>query len=120
MALLQFSLSDYSLSSVFRSSAVPSCSFSSSLTLRTVPRRNFCGQRFVAGRNAGKIWKVLATAEPFGKMNFNEYLVTLEKPLGIRFALSLDGKILVHSLKKGVIDHLSLMHCSDFCVCVCV
>ncbi|XP_038702732.1 phosphoglucan phosphatase LSF1, chloroplastic-like isoform X2 [Tripterygium wilfordii] len=35
------------------------------------------------------------------KMNLNEYLVTLEKPLGIRFALSVDGKIFVHALKKG-------------------
>lgn len=36
------------------------------------------------------------------KMNLNEYMVTLEKPLGIRFALSVDGKIFVHALKKGV------------------
>ncbi|XP_058188252.1 phosphoglucan phosphatase LSF1, chloroplastic isoform X2 [Rhododendron vialii] len=35
------------------------------------------------------------------KMNLNEYMVTLEKPLGIRFALSVDGKVFVHSLKKG-------------------
>ncbi|KAK3183565.1 hypothetical protein Dsin_030851 [Dipteronia sinensis] len=35
------------------------------------------------------------------KMNLNEYMVTLEKPLGIRFALSADGKIFVHALKKG-------------------
>ncbi|KAK2413794.1 phosphoglucan phosphatase DSP4, amyloplastic [Trifolium repens] len=35
------------------------------------------------------------------KMNLNEYLVTLEKPLGIRFALTSDGKIIVHSLAKG-------------------
>jgi hypothetical protein len=28
-------------------------------------------------------------------------MVTLDKPLGIRFALSLDGKIFVHALKKG-------------------
>lgn len=41
-------------------------------------------------------------AGPF-KMNLNEYMVTLEKPLGIRFALSVDGKIFVHALKKGVI-----------------
>lgn len=34
-------------------------------------------------------------------MNLNEYMVTLEKPLGIRFALSVDGKIFVHALKKG-------------------
>lgn len=36
------------------------------------------------------------------KMNLNEYMVTLERPLGIRFALSVDGKVFVHSLKKGV------------------
>lgn len=36
------------------------------------------------------------------KMNLNEYMVTLEKPLGIRFALSVDGTVFVHSLKKGV------------------
>lgn len=35
------------------------------------------------------------------KMNLNEYMVTLQKPLGIRFALSVDGKIFVHALKKG-------------------
>ncbi|KAF8390414.1 hypothetical protein HHK36_024940 [Tetracentron sinense] len=35
------------------------------------------------------------------KMNLNEYMVTLGKPLGIRFALSADGKIFVHALKKG-------------------
>lgn len=36
------------------------------------------------------------------KMNLNEYMVTLEKPLGIRFAVSVDGKIIVHAIKKGV------------------
>lgn len=36
------------------------------------------------------------------KMNLNEYMVTLEKPLGIRFALSVDGKFFVHALQKGV------------------
>ncbi|KAG0456188.1 hypothetical protein HPP92_023976 [Vanilla planifolia] len=35
------------------------------------------------------------------KMNLNEYMVTLERPLGVRFALSLDGKVFVHSLRKG-------------------
>ncbi|OUZ99270.1 Dual specificity phosphatase [Macleaya cordata] len=38
---------------------------------------------------------------PSFQMNLNEYMVTLDKPLGIRFALSVDGKIFVHSLKKG-------------------
>ena len=37
------------------------------------------------------------------KMNLNEYMVTLEKPLGIRFALTVGGKIFVHALRKGVI-----------------
>lgn len=36
------------------------------------------------------------------KMNLNEYMVTLQKPLGIRFALSIDGKIFVHAMKRGV------------------
>lgn len=40
------------------------------------------------------------------KMNLNEYMVTLEKPLGIRFALSVDGKVFVHSLKRGVFPSL--------------
>lgn len=35
------------------------------------------------------------------KMNLNEYMITLEKPFGIRFALSVDGEVFVHSLKKG-------------------
>ena len=45
---------------------------------------------------------VIAMASSSFKMNLNEYMVTLEKPLGIRFALSVDGKIFVHALKKGV------------------
>ncbi|RDX80203.1 Phosphoglucan phosphatase LSF1, chloroplastic, partial [Mucuna pruriens] len=53
-------------------------------SLRTLNRRVFA----VSGNSAFK-------------MNLNEYLVTLEKPLGIRFALTSDGKIIVHSLTKG-------------------
>lgn len=49
-------------------------------------------------------------AGPF-KMNLNEYMVTLEKPLGIRFALSVDGKIFVHALKKGVIFPFLVSRC---------
>ncbi|XP_072966573.1 phosphoglucan phosphatase LSF1, chloroplastic [Typha angustifolia] len=46
--------------------------------------------------------RVRALADPgLQKMNLNEYMVTLEKPMGIRFALSVDGRIFVHSLKKG-------------------
>ena len=42
-----------------------------------------------------------SSGNPVYKMNLNEYMVTLDKPLGIRFALSLDGKVFVHALKKG-------------------
>ena len=45
---------------------------------------------------------------PSFKMNLNEYMVTLEKPLGIRFALSVHGKVFVHALKKGVFPSFSL------------
>ncbi|XP_031494810.1 phosphoglucan phosphatase LSF1, chloroplastic [Nymphaea colorata] len=34
-------------------------------------------------------------------VNLNEYMVTLEKPFGIRIAQSVDGTIFVHALKKG-------------------
>ncbi|KAF3342073.1 phosphoglucan phosphatase LSF1 [Carex littledalei] len=34
-------------------------------------------------------------------MNLNEYMVTLERPLGIRFALSVDGRVFVHSMQRG-------------------
>ncbi|XP_034210495.1 phosphoglucan phosphatase LSF1, chloroplastic isoform X3 [Prunus dulcis] len=54
-------------------------------------------------RSNGGTVRILAmsNSSPSFKMNLNEYMVTLDKPLGIRFALSVDGKIFVHSLKKG-------------------
>ena len=56
-----------------------------------------------------KVGRVLAMADQsVYKMNLNEYMVTLEKPLGIRFALSVDGKIFVHSLQKGVLENFHL------------
>ncbi|XP_020267921.1 phosphoglucan phosphatase LSF1, chloroplastic isoform X2 [Asparagus officinalis] len=50
-----------------------------------------------------RLSRVFAAADQaaFRKMNLNEYMVTLERPLGIRFALSVDGRIFVHSMKKG-------------------
>lgn len=48
------------------------------------------------------ISRVFAMSASTFKMNLNEYMVTLEKPFGIRFALSVDGKVFVHALKKGV------------------
>lgn len=58
--------------------------------------RGFKGRRLVLRVVAAK-----SSSSPY-KMNLNEYMVTLEKPLGIRFALSADGKIFVHAIKKGV------------------
>ncbi|EPS58452.1 hypothetical protein M569_16362, partial [Genlisea aurea] len=51
------------------------------------------------GRGIRKILSMSSSNEL--KMNLNEYMVTLDKPLGIRFALSLDGKVFVHALQKG-------------------
>uniref|UniRef100_A0A0E0EL34 Uncharacterized protein n=1 Tax=Oryza meridionalis TaxID=40149 RepID=A0A0E0EL34_9ORYZ len=36
-----------------------------------------------------------------GRMNLNEYMVAVDRPLGVRFALAVDGRVFVHSLKKG-------------------
>ncbi|CAH9088107.1 unnamed protein product [Cuscuta epithymum] len=48
-----------------------------------------------------RVLRITAKTSSSLTMNLNEYMVTLEKPLGIRFALSVDGKIFVHALKKG-------------------
>ncbi|XP_062151376.1 phosphoglucan phosphatase LSF1, chloroplastic isoform X2 [Alnus glutinosa] len=80
------------------------CSFSSqNRALRLLGAKK---ARFRSDGGIGTVsFKVLAMSggsspSPF-KMNLNEYMVTLEKPLGIRFALSVDGKIFVHALKRG-------------------
>ncbi|KAL0450665.1 UNVERIFIED_CONTAM: Phosphoglucan phosphatase LSF1, chloroplastic [Sesamum latifolium] len=52
-------------------------------------------------RLSGGSSRVYAMSSTEFKMNLNEYMVTLDKPLGIRFALSLDGKVFVHALQKG-------------------
>ncbi|PKA66583.1 Phosphoglucan phosphatase LSF1, chloroplastic [Apostasia shenzhenica] len=53
-------------------------------------------------RRKDRLAAVMAMSDsPAYKMNLNEYMVTLERPLGIRFALSLEGKVFVHSLRKG-------------------
>lgn len=60
-------------------------------------------EKFGFNRRRRVVLRVVAmssSSTPF-KMNLNEYMVTLEKPLGIRFALSADGKIFVHAIKKG-------------------
>lgn len=37
-----------------------------------------------------------------GRMNLNEYMVAVDRPLGVRFALAVDGRVFVHSLMRGV------------------
>jgi hypothetical protein len=48
-----------------------------------------------------------AAAAAGGRMNLNEYMVAVDRPLGLRFALAVDGRVFVHSLKRGVKLHLS-------------
>ncbi|GER29488.1 hypothetical protein STAS_05349 [Striga asiatica] len=52
-------------------------------------------------RPSGRNSRVFVMSSGELKMNLNEYMVTLDRPLGIRFALSLDGRIFVHALQKG-------------------
>ncbi|XP_062193045.1 phosphoglucan phosphatase LSF1, chloroplastic-like [Phragmites australis] len=42
-----------------------------------------------------------ASGGPAGPMRLNEYMVAVDRPLGIRFALGADGRVFVHSLRKG-------------------
>ncbi|XP_078429203.1 phosphoglucan phosphatase LSF1, chloroplastic [Wolffia australiana] len=98
-------LSQSPISSSNRQIVVRSRSFSNSLQSMHFRSSYGGGSRLgfrgCAGRKVFKVFKVFAVSDPLSKMNFNEYMVTLDKPLGIRFALSLDGAILVHSLRKG-------------------
>ncbi|KAL6901007.1 hypothetical protein ACP4OV_005683 [Aristida adscensionis] len=38
---------------------------------------------------------------PAGAMRLNEYMVSVDRPLGVRFALGVDGRVFVHSLRRG-------------------
>ncbi|XP_031382947.1 phosphoglucan phosphatase LSF1, chloroplastic isoform X2 [Punica granatum] len=59
------------------------------------------GEKVRLGRRIGRVYTMSSGSSSSFKMNLNEYMVTLEKPLGIRFAVSSDGKIFVHALKRG-------------------
>ncbi|CAN4115610.1 unnamed protein product [Withania somnifera] len=61
----------------------------------------FAASSAVKGRQYLRLCVMSSSSDSPFKMNLNEYMVTLEKPLGIRFALSVDGKVFVHALKKG-------------------
>ncbi|KAL7232560.1 hypothetical protein ACSBR2_010547 [Camellia fascicularis] len=60
-----------------------------------------CAERCGSSRRISRVLAMSSSSGSTFKMNLNEYMVILEKPLGIRFALSVDGKVFVHSLKKG-------------------
>ncbi|XP_024046380.1 LOW QUALITY PROTEIN: phosphoglucan phosphatase LSF1, chloroplastic [Citrus clementina] len=73
-------------------------------SINGVPKQLSFGRDRVKVRFSKKIVRVHAlssNSNSYLKMNLNEYMVTLEKPLGIRFALTVDGKIFVHALRKG-------------------
>ncbi|WCJ20975.1 Phosphoglucan phosphatase LSF1 chloroplastic [Euphorbia peplus] len=73
-------------------------------TLSSSPhfRRDLCflNKHVRLGKGALRVYAMSADNNSF-KMNLNEYMVNLQKPFGIRFALSSDGTIIIHALKKG-------------------
>ncbi|KAK4764620.1 hypothetical protein SAY86_025710 [Trapa natans] len=83
--------------------ALPACqrcnSPATELSIAPSRRRSWAGKVRIAS------WRGLVCAmssqNPSFRMNLNEYMVPLEKPLGIRLALSSDGKIFIHDLKRG-------------------
>ncbi|KAG6494045.1 hypothetical protein ZIOFF_049063 [Zingiber officinale] len=64
-----------------------------------LPKCSPHARKAIARKNLIRI-SAMSNETPY-KMNLNEYMVTLDRPLGIRFALSTDGRIFVHSLIKG-------------------
>ncbi|XP_074585789.1 phosphoglucan phosphatase LSF1, chloroplastic [Curcuma longa] len=68
-------------------------------SLVRLPKCSPRARKAIARKNLVRI-SAMSNETPY-KMNLNEYMVTLERPLGIRFALSTDGRIFVHSLMKG-------------------
>ncbi|KAM7509130.1 hypothetical protein LguiA_019583 [Lonicera macranthoides] len=94
--LRSFSSTDKFFRSVISSSfwgrdfcLINGCSISSSVDTR------------LRNRGVSRVFAMSPSTNSTFKMNLNEYMVTLEKPLGIRFALSVDGRIFVHALKRG-------------------
>lgn len=83
-------------------------------------RRARAAASFSCSPGRGRRWTrlgVAAAAEgaepgaggPAGAMRLNEYMVTVDRPLGVRFALGVDGRVFVHSLRKGVSDAPSFL-----------
>nr|CAB3480825.1 unnamed protein product [Digitaria exilis] len=76
--------------------------------LRVPPRAQAALFSCSPGRGRGRL-RVAASADgadpgaggPAGAIRLNEYMVTVDRPLGVRFALGVDGRVFVHSLRKG-------------------
>ncbi|KAF8701861.1 hypothetical protein HU200_033186 [Digitaria exilis] len=76
--------------------------------LRAPPRAQAAPFSCSPGRARGSL-RVAASADgadpgaggPAGAIRLNEYMVTVDRPLGVRFALGVDGRVFVHSLRKG-------------------
>lgn len=99
-------MSNLQLSSCRTTSFSSSSSFleKNLFSVNGVPKQLSFGRDKVKVRFSKKVVRVYAmssNSNSYLKMNLNEYMVTLEKPLGIRFALTVDGKIFVHALRKG-------------------
>ncbi|ONM04882.1 phosphoglucan phosphatase LSF1, chloroplastic [Zea mays] len=73
------------------------------------PWPTFCsspsrGRRELRKRKGLSVAAAAEVAEPggpAGAMRLNEYMVAVDRPLGVRFALGVDGRVFVHSLRKG-------------------
>ncbi|KAH9604324.1 hypothetical protein KSS87_011724 [Heliosperma pusillum] len=57
--------------------------------------------KLIPNSSNSRIYAMSNDGQTTYKMKLNEYMVTLEKPLGIRLALSLHGNVFVHALRKG-------------------
>lgn len=82
-------------------------------SLVRLPKCSPHARKAIARKNLVRIL-AMSNETPY-KMNLNEYMVTLDRPLGIRFALSTDGRIFVHSLIKGVLFRSLSWTCSSAC-----
>ncbi|KAH9330058.1 hypothetical protein KI387_002166, partial [Taxus chinensis] len=109
MVLLEFP------SSVFMEATIPVGSSSPFSHKRAFSRKNFGSTQFKSGdscshvRRTGGVLRrlpvrrieAMSSTLDAKSMNLNEYMISVEKPLGIRFAQTINGTVFVHAFKKG-------------------